>query len=285
MILVTGARGVVGTPLCAALREQSRAFTSVSRSTGDGVCWDLRHPLNDEQIAQLKNLTTIFHCAPIWLLPEHIEQLAKLGLQRVIAFSSTSVLSKRNSTDASEQRLVEMLSTAESDLSTHCSDLNIDLTILRPSLIYGYGRDQNISHIAKFIAKWGVMFLVGKAQGQRQPVHADDLVMACLACESNAATFGQAYNLAGHEVLSYREMVVRIFQGMGKTPRIVSIPLAFYRAALYVAAKLGSFNYTAAMADRMNQNLSYDISAAQTDFGFQPQVFLAHPERDLVTGQ
>jgi len=137
-------------------------------------------------------------------------------------------------------------------------------------------------HIARFIKKWGVMLLAGPALGKRQPVHADDLVEVSLAVLNKSATFYKAYNLAGQEVLSYRAMVERIFLGLRKSPRIICLPLAPFRVALRLAAKLGRFSYTPEMADRMNQDLVYDISDAMRDFDYRPQEFLSQPERDLA---
>lgn len=285
MIIVTGARGVVGTPLCEALVKSKEPFLPVSRAAGDGVLqWDLTQKLEllpHSQEASLRRLKSLIHCAPIWLLPAHLEGLLEYGLEQIVVFSSTSVLSKKNSENPQEQALVEQLKSSENSLCEFCQRHNIDLTILRPSLIYGYGRDQNVFHIAKFIERYRLMFLVGKASGLRQPVHADDLVKTAIECLSRPERQHVAYNLAGKDVLSYKEMVERIFSGLGRRACIISIPLRLFRFALVCAAKLGRFSYTPEMANRMNQNLNYDYSAAARDLSFQPQGFLEKPQRDL----
>lgn len=289
MILITGANGVVGAPLQQRLKQLAKAdFISVSRQASsqdlrsNRLQWDLHDSLSSQQLAQIGSLTSLIHTAPIWLLPKHIDVLASTGLQRVVAFSSTSVLSKRASPDPQEQQLVENLRNAEQQLAQQCARHEIGLTLLRPSMVYGYGRDQNISHIAAFIRRWRCMFLVGKASGKRQPVHADDLVDACLTVLDEPNTVGKAYNLAGRDVLSYRQMVHAIFAGLNIKLRIISIPLILFRSALRMAATVGRFAYTAEMANRMNQDLVYSYAAAKVDFGFTPQGFLQHPERDLV---
>lgn len=283
MILVTGAKGVVGTPLCKELGKRELPYLAVSRSSNnESLQWDLNQPSSGEELALMSDIDTLIHCAPIWLLPQHIAALAHAKLTRVIAFSSTSVVSKTNSSNAAEQKLVRLLSEAEKSLAEQCSRFEIKLTILRPSLIYGYGRDQNVSHIARFIKKWRFMLLVGKASGKRQPVHADDLVWASLRVLNEEKTYGQVYNLAGKEILTYRAMVQRIFSALKQQPWIISLPLTPFRWALSMASKLGSFAYTPDMADRMNQDLSYDIVAAKIDFDYQPQAFLEDPQRDLV---
>ncbi len=284
MILVTGAKGVVGQPLVERLTADGDAFIAVSRQTSrskQNVQWDLTLEPDATTLATLNSVATLIHCAPIWLLPKHLESLRAAGINRLIVFSSTSVISKQESSSESEQVLVTQLGNSERQLSEFCNANNMRLTILRPSMIYGHGRDQNISHIARFIRRFGFAVLAGNADGLRQPVHADDLVSASLSIVDKHNTFSKVYNLAGAEVLSYRNMVERVFAGLKLKPRIITIPLWLLRLALSLASKLTRFAYTPEMADRMSQNLNYDYSDASKDFDYQPQMFLQHPQQDL----
>lgn len=282
MMLVTGANGVVGKPLCLRLSNESTVFMRVSRSSCvNTLQWDLHQPLNQLQKQNLKGATTLIHCAPIWLLAQHIDALHSIGVKRMVVFSSTSVISKRASTDKSEEQLVEQLSVGETALLDFAANSDLEFTILRPSMIYGYGHDQNVSHIANFMMKYRCMVLMGKAKGLRQPVHCDDLVGAALSVIDKPKSISKAYNLAGADILSYRQMVQRIFSGLGRKPFIISVPLSLFRVALIVLSKISRFSYTPEMANRMNQDLVYDYQEAADDFGYQPQGFLENPERDL----
>lgn len=284
MILVTGAKGIVGKPLCEQLERDDQCYLAVSRqvsNTSTQLQWDLSHAPSTATREHLKQVVSLIHCAPIWLLPAHLQLICELNVKRMVVFSSTSVLSKRESKDLSEQRLVDQLRSSERLLVDVCKQRGIQLFVLRPSLIYGYGRDENVSRISRFIKRFGFMVLVGKATGLRQPVHADDLVFAALTCLVSESLGQHVYNLAGKDVISYRDMVRRIFVGLGRRPLILSVPLWMFRPALTVAAKLSGFSYTPEMATRMNQNLNYDYAAAATDLNFAPQGFLEHPERDL----
>jgi len=285
MILVTGARGVVGNPLCKRLSRDNTDFIAVSRqatNSSDQLQWDLSQVPSAQAVESLALVSSLVHCAPIWLLPPHLPLFSKLGIRRLVVFSSTSVLSKRSSENQHEQALVNQLRGAEEELLEYCAQSKIQLTILRPSLIYGYGLDQNVSHIASFIRRFGFMLLVGKATGLRQPVHADDLVQVSLNSLQVDRPGQRIYTVSGKDEISYREMVKRIFIGLGRKPIIISIPLWIFRPALVTAAKFGSFSYTPEMADRMNQNLNYDYSNAANDLSFSPQGFLEQPERDLL---
>ena len=284
MILLTGTNGVVGYPLKAKLSDKGYSYVEVSRKVSKlktSLEWDLEQAMPDTVKTQLSGCDTLVHCAPIWLLPDHLDKLIELGFKRLIVFSSTSVLSKQESANYEEQQLVSLLATAEKAIQKISLEHAINLTILRPSMIYGHGRDQNIMQIADFIRKFRFMVLVGEAKGDRQPVHADDLVDVCCSILEKPITYGKAYNLAGGEVLPYRRMVERIFIAMQKKPLILSLPLGVFRFALRMAARLTSFAYTPEMADRMNKDLSYSNQEAIEDFDYQPQLFLQNPQRDL----
>ena len=289
MILLTGANGVVGRPMAEHLAVLGTAVLCVSRSPQvsaqqglqQGLQWDLQQAASTEIESRLSACETLIHCAPIWLLPLHLDTLQQAGVQRLIVFSSTSIISKTNSTDPSEQHLVSQLSSSEQALRAACDNNSMHLTILRPSMIYGYGRDQNVMKIAAFIHRYGFMVLVGRAAGLRQPVHADDLVKAVMQIMDLPSSYARTYNLAGAEQLNYRQMVERIFTALEKPKRIVCLPLWLYQIALRLAAMLTNFSYSPEMATRMAEDLSYDYSAASADFGYQPQAFLQQPHRDL----
>ena len=276
MILVTGANGVVGY----AIQQwfEPKACIRVSRSAENGdFIWDMENP----ETIKLPAVSQLIHCAPIWLLPAHLTTLYKAGVRHFTVFSSTSVLSKATSENTVEQQLVERLASAEQAISGFCAERDLSLTILRPSLIYGYGRDQNITHIAGFISRFGFAVVAGRAQGLRQPVHADDLARVCLQLSHNPQQGQQIYAVAGLDVITYRAMLKSIFIGLGKRPVIISIPVWSLRLVLRLASKLGRFDYTADMADRMQQNLMYDNQPAIDALGYKPSTFLDNPKRDL----
>ena len=191
--------------------------------------------------------------------------------------SSTSVIAKVNARDNEDRALAQRLLKAEDQLKAVVED-KVSLTILRPTLIYGYGKDKNISVIAKFIKKFGFFPVAGKATGLRQPVHVDDLVTAIKTIVDYPVTFAKTYTLAGAQTMTYRQMLEAIFEKSGRPPRIITLPVPLYRILLAIRAR----DYSPGSANRMNQNLNYDFSAASHDFGYRPQGFLIHPEQDLV---
>jgi nucleoside-diphosphate-sugar epimerase len=282
-ILVTGATSLIGHFLLPRLAAQGLPVIAISRQPPPnpvGACPASDSPLNNRQqgwllqdITQPFQLstpcTTLLHLAPIWHLPTLLESLEPQTPSRIIAISSTSRFSKQDSSSLAERETVRKLAEAEDYLARFGQQHNIEWTIFRPTLIYGAGLDKNITTIAHFIQRFGFFPVIGKAQGLRQPIHADDIALACLNSLHNPATFRHAYNLSGGETLTYRQMVERIFHHLGKPTRILPIPLPAFRLAIQLTHLLPHFQkLTPAMAERMNTDLVFAADQATQDLGF-----------------
>ena len=227
-------------------------------------------PLQENTIA-----TSHWVCvAPIWALPAHFPLLEAQGAQRIVVLSSTSRFTKDASSDPEEQAVARRLAEAEARVQAWAESRGVEWVILRPTLIYGLGRDKNIAEIARFIRRFGFFPLFGKAEGLRQPVHAEDVAAACVAALQAHGAANRAYNLSGGETLAYREMVARIFAALGRRPRLLAVPLWVFSLAVAVLRRLPRYrHWSAAMALRMNRDLVFDHSAASRDFAFKPRAF------------
>jgi nucleoside-diphosphate-sugar epimerase len=191
---------------------------------------------------------------------------------RLVAFSSTSRFTKVDSPDAGERAVAKALIDAEQAIQTWCADNGVAWTILRPTLIYDEGHDENVSRIARLVTRFHFMPLSGRGEGLRQPVHAADLAVGALAAAQAPAARDRAYDLVGGETVTYRVMVDRIFEGLGKAPRSVPMPTWLF-ALLMRLAKPFYPGATAAMGTRMGQDLTFDSAAAVADFSWKPRDF------------
>ncbi len=274
--IVTGATSQIGHFLLPKLLYLGCSVTAISRHppTHDHLIHWQNHDLYVDGLT-INSPTILFHIAP---LPTLTAILAKLPqdtpLLHVIAFSSTSRLTKIHSSEPQERNIAKQLAQAEVDLVQYCESRGIPWTLFRPTLIYGCGQDKNITFIANFIRRFGFFPILGKGSGLRQPVHADDLAHACLQACKSVKTFNRAYNLCGGQTLSYYDMVEHIFHQQHKKTRIISIPPPIFHTASNIFSwmpKVSHLSHTMIM--RMNENLCFDYSSARRDFGYQPRVF------------
>lgn len=212
--------------------------------------------------------------APIWVLPGYFDFLKAHGVRRIVALSSTSRFSKRNSSNKKEQAIAQALDDGEARLQEWADENGIEWVVLRPTMIYGRGKDKNISVVARFIDRFGFFPLLGKADGKRQPVHAADVAQACLGALGSSLARNNSYNLSGGEILSYRNMVVRVFSGLGRKPKFVVLPLGMFKLAIACLRWVPSCrNVSTAMVERMQRDLVFDHSDAARDLGFTPRPF------------
>jgi uncharacterized protein YbjT (DUF2867 family) len=294
-----GARGLVGecvSSLLVQARHEIYAFSRniAHRKTQNGVTWlplggsvkttQTPTPTPTPTPNSNPNQSTITNwlcVAPIWVLPDYFAMLESYGVRRIVALSSTSCFTKNDSNDLEEQATAQRLVDAENRLHAWAESRGVEWVILRPTLIYGYGRDKNITEIIKVIRRFGFFPLLGQAQGLRQPIHADDVAGACVAALNANAVANQAYNISGSETLSYRDMVERIFKALKKPVRLFAVPLFVFRFAVAVLRLLPRYRkWTPAMAERMNRDLVFDHSDATRDFGFKPRGFVL-TEKDI----
>jgi nucleoside-diphosphate-sugar epimerase len=213
----------------------------------------------------------IFSLLPLWLLPPILPNLQPA--RQIVAFGSTSATVKATSRDPGERRLAEDLQRAEYAFGDFCRRVNIPRTLLRPTLVYGGGRDRNISAIAAIIRRFGLFPIAAPGRGLRQPVHADDLALAALSAADNPAARDTAFDLPGGETLTYREMVERIFAALNRRPMILPLPEPALAAAVSAAHRLGLLGVTAEAVRRINRDLTFDGTPAGAYLDFAPRGF------------
>lgn len=224
-------------------------------------------------------LDTFLSFAPIWVLPDYLERLASTNVKRVIVLSSTSRFAKEASPDARERVLAQRLISAEEHLEKWAIERQIEWVILRPTMIYGHGRDKNITEVARFIQRFGFFPLIGGSTGLRQPVHSDDVVQACLSAIGIPDLQSGGYNLSGGETLPYHAMVRRIFQALGRPERTLALSAKTLSMVVSIMRCLPRYRHlSSALVERMNQNLVFDHTDASDRLGFSPRPFHLTPE-------
>ena len=268
--LIFGASGATGRLLLARLRERGDAVHAVSRRERAGtqrLSWivgDLHRGLGVPAAAY----DVIVSLGPLEAFAAWLASAAAPAARRVVALSSMSADSKRDSPDAAERALAERLLAAEARLAAAAAARGADWTILRPTLIYGDGGDASLAPIARFARRWHLMPVPVGATGLRQPVHAADLAEAVLSSAESAAARNRIYALGGGERLSFRRLLLRMRAALPGLTLPVPMPLWLLRLPGPWRAR-GSI---AAVA-RLRQPLLADNAAAAADFGYAPRRF------------
>ena len=272
--LVFGASGQIGEALLARLAGggwQVFAVSRVPRPPAGGVTWLTGEFANVGGLPEAVDV--VFSTGPLDGFAQWYAR-GQVATRRVVAFGSTSLDTKQASADAYERDIVARLQAAERLVFDTASANGAAATVLRPTLVYGAGRDQTLARIAAMGRRMGFFVLPRGANGKRQPVHVDDLAHAALAVVDAPATDGKAYALPGGETLAYRDMVARTLAALDPPAKLWEVPMPVFRTALWLARKAGMMRgLTDDAVARMREDLVFDASPAWRDFGYAPRPF------------
>jgi nucleoside-diphosphate-sugar epimerase len=283
---VIGATSIIGKCLLPLLVEQGWDVVAFSRRTqhvkksaeNQQITWQLlaTSKLSGGGNIQQSEKPVNFwiSLAPIAVLSEHFAMLLAHGARHVVAISSTSRFTKSESSDKEEKKMANNLAEGEKRLIAWAKRENLTFTILRPTLVYDPGHDKNVSAIASFIRRFYFFPVFGEACGLRQPVHAQDVALCCVAALDSAAAINKSYNISGEEIISYREMINRVFTALNKREHVITFPLWLFRLAILFLRIFPPFKkWSASMAERMNRDLIFGHEDASRDLGFKPRPF------------
>lgn len=154
--------------------------------------------------------------APIKLIPAFLPHFPRKPGLRAVFLSSNNTALLPNNPDYSELRRAEATISA--------SDL--DAVILQPTVISGREGGPVLGHISEKIRSGRPLWLAGRHTRQ-WPVHYRDVARAMIHALNPSVPAG-LYSLAGHESLTYAEMVARVerLYWTPARPRFVPAPLA-----------------------------------------------------------
>lgn len=278
-IFIVGATNQIGHFLLPMIRDSYNIFALSRKKYEDTkINWiqsDIKEL--DEKIIDSLNINVLIYIGSMEYLNEFLNKFKNLN--RLILFSSTSAITKKDSAVEDEKKLSQILFFGEENAKKWCNDNLVNITILRPTLIYGINKDKNVAVITNFIRKFKFFPLIGNGRGLRMPVHAFDLANVVFRIIDNSKTYEKTYSLTGAETLTYRKMVERIFLSLSQKPIIINIPEFIFKILLTFLKLIPKYRYlSTGMVDRINQDLCFDINEAKKDFIYSPLSFVPNKE-------
>lgn len=274
--LVIGASSQLGDSLLPQLLSADYKVHAVSRnapirdSHTPGLQW---HSLDlQKSIIWPASVSLVVHLAPLYLLPALLRHATEP--LRVVAISSTSVRTKLESPSAAERRVAQRLLQAEQEVSQLCQAKGHSLTILRPTMLYGLGRDATIGRMQKFIQRWSFLPVPAMQTGLRQPVHVNDVARAVLKVVNEPFTINKVYELGGRDCLNVHQLARRIFLDNKKSVRVLYIPTWLLSMALMLLKIFRPrLDWSPALLKRAAVDQVVDNQAAVKDFQYEPRAF------------
>lgn len=281
-ILITGASGKSGSVFIERLGRQpvlpDDQFRVVIRQPAQGD--QIHAQLPEAELVQgdltdlafldriTRDVDILFHIAGIhWSLPL-VEAAAAHGVQRMVLVHTTGIYSKYKAAGEGYRRI-------EDRIYDICTRQQINLTILRPTMIYGKPSDRNVIQFIKMVDRLPVMPIVSGARFDLQPVHYEDLGIAYYQVLSKLQeTAGEDFILSGRAPIQLREMLTVIGENLGKKVRFFSVPfpIAYAGAVAVYGLSGGKIDYREKV-QRLCEPRAYSHEKASQVFGYAPRTF------------
>jgi nucleoside-diphosphate-sugar epimerase len=224
-----------------------------------------------DAVPVVEHISAVISFGPLPQLAMWLDSMPPLQAPRVIATSSMSAETKRDSHVVSERELSQLLRDSEAALASACVRHHSDWTVLRPTLVYGAGLDRSLTPIARRAMRTRV-FPLPAGHGLRQPVHAEDLAHATLAALDRPASAGHILSIGGGERLTAAEMFARVRASLPVATLPIPMPAWSLRLARNGLPKLRG-----ALA-RLEADLIADNAELTRLLGIAPRPF--HPDAD-----
>ena len=223
---------------------------------------------NDRDIYDAcKDVDTILEIYNINHSLKVLENAIEQKVKRIIFVHTTGIYSKYKMASEEYKRIEEEV--------LKKSAKKIEITILRPTMIYGDICDHNISKFIKMIDKMRIYPLLAGGKAKIQPVNARDLGKAYYDVLINRQkTINKQYNLSGATEISIKDMLEKISKKIGKKTIFIYVPMWIGVFAAYVI-KLLTINKINIVEKvlRMNESRTFEHENAINDFGYNPISF------------
>lgn len=210
----------------------------------------------------------LLHIAGIYDSEHLVKSAVEAGIKRMILVHTTGIYSKYKAAGEEYRQI-------ESRIEKYVEGKDIQLTYLRPTMIYGNLRDGNVAVFMKMVDKLRVFPVVNGAKYELQPVWCGDLGKAYFQVMMNPQTaMKRDYNLSGGRPIMLLDMFRVIGQYIGVKNRFVSCPycVAYTMAWVLFVLTFSRIDYREKV-QRLVEPRTFDYTDAARDFGYAPLPF------------
>lgn len=300
-ILVTGAKGFVGSALCHRLQAMGmpvwggvRDRSSIPASGGSeagGFEWVVLHDQSTDVETQqaLRGVQVVIHLAAkvhvmadptadslrefrkvnvVWT--ERLARAASAqGVRRFVYLSSVKVNGEGSSVPFTEEDSPNPQDAygiskweAEQALATVSSETGLETVIVRSPLVYGPGVGGNFLQLLNVLRR-EIPLPLARVDNRRSLIYRGNLIDALILCLWAAQAAGRTYLVSDGEDLSTPDMIRRLAMALGSPSRLWPMPLSVVRGLGQVVGK-------ETMIDRLFGSLQIDSSKIRRELNWKP---------------
>jgi len=294
--LVTGATGFVGRSVLATLDERGELARAALRKAASIraaesiVVGDLRPQTSWDEA--LSGVDVVIHLAGLAHLPPgaaktHTEQFDRInaqatlalaracshaGVRRLVFVSSIKVNGEQTRggafTEANIPAPVDAYARskwqAEQGLHRIAAETGLEVTVVRPPLVYGPGVKANFLQLMRWVDR-GVPLPFAAIDNRRSLIAVDNLTDVLVTCATHRLAAGETFVVSDGDDVSTPVLIERIAAALGRRARLFGCPASVVRLA---GAAVGR----GASVERLLDSLQVDPRKIGRMLGWQPSV-------------
>ena len=227
------------------------------------------HVMNDVALNQLAEYRAVNTEGTLNLA----RQSAKLGVKRFVFLSSIKVNGELTGIGKAFTEKDGFIPNdpyglskyeAEQELLELSKETGMEVTIIRPSLVYGVGVKANFLLMIKWVKK-GIPLPFGAIYNQRSFIALDNLVSFIVRCIDHPKAANEVFLISDGEDVSTAELSQKLAKAFGTKALLVPLPVSLMR---FMAKLLGKED----VAGRLLGSLRVDSSKARDLLGWKPVV-------------
>lgn len=290
--LVTGATGFIGSHLMEEMKRRGRSVRGVTRGAQPGLMTIRSYGREMNWSKCLEGVETVVHLAarvhvmketapdPLSLFREAnvtgtvnlAQQAVEAGARRFVFVSSIKVNGERTepgkpftADDPPNPQDPYGISKTEAEAALIAlgRETGLEITVIRPPLVYGPGVRGNFSSLMKWAAS-GMPSIFKGVKNKRSFVHVTNLCDLLIKVLDHPAAANKIFLVSDGHDLSTHELIEKLTVEAGHRPR--SIPMHPV-VLLYVGALIGRQSEIA----RLTENLQVDIDAVCRQLQWTPR--------------
>ncbi len=313
-VLVTGAAGFLGRPLCELLQQKGYHVVAVDRMDTTGP-WhqllqrDLTDPVAFDGLCD--GVAVVFHLAAkthavatspddaadyqrlnVDLTDRLVDCAVAAGVQSLVFMSSVKVLGEGSAEPLTDTNAPQPTSpygqtklAAENLIQTAGREQGLHTSVLRAPLMYGPGVKGNLQNMVAAIAA-GRFPPLPETGNQRTMVDVRDVAAALVLAAETPAAGGKAYVVTDGRAYSTREIQDLIRRALDLQPLHWSLPRVFFSVLAAVGDGLqrvgAPFPFDSTANDKLLGSAVYTSAAIESELGFRPKYTLDQALSDMV---
>lgn len=304
-VFITGATGFIGGHLTQRLHQQGATTIGLQRTPGKGRSlevagiWVVQGDISDhERMAVLLSELqpdTVIHAAA-WLgrppqpalahtinvvASEHLARHSiEAGVRRFVFISSLAVYGAIGDRTVDEDTSVEPFDDpygdskirAERSLKLIAEGSQMDLTIVRPGMVYGPGSPGWTVRMASW-ARRGLMPLIDQGRGTAFPIYIDNLIDLIVLAAAHSAAADQIFNAIDDGPVTFADFMGG-YMAMVPTSRALRLPGWLFRPLLALVDPFYRSNKLSYLGGHLCGSGTVSNQNAKSLLGWEPRVGL-----------